>query len=84
MTQYSVLNVRLSNFQLGKLKSGIKNGTEVIFIFSSNLIGSSNDETNFIHKLLLANTQVSKIRNTFANASSNNIKFSKTHLPKTI
>ena len=35
MTQYSVLDVRLSNFQLGKLKSGIKKGTEVILIFSS-------------------------------------------------
>ena len=32
MTQYNTLNVKLSNFQLNKLKSGIKNGTEVTFI----------------------------------------------------
>ena len=30
MTQYNTLNVKLSKFQLSKLKSGIKNGTEVI------------------------------------------------------
>ena len=30
MTQYNILNVKLSNAQLNKLKSGIKNGTEVL------------------------------------------------------
>ena len=44
---------------------------------SSNLIGNSNDETNFIHKLLLNDTQVSKICEAFANGSSANIKYSK-------
>ena len=29
MTQYNTLNVKLSNSQLNKLKSGIKNGSEV-------------------------------------------------------
>ena len=28
MTQYNTLNVKLSNSQLNKLKSGIKSGTE--------------------------------------------------------
>ena len=32
MTQYNTLNVKLSNLQLNKLKSGIKNITEVNFI----------------------------------------------------
>ena len=36
MTQYNTLNVRLSNSQLSKLKSGIKNGTEVNLKVSSN------------------------------------------------
>ena len=67
MTQYNTLNVKLSNLQLNKLKSAIKNGTEVILSLSSNLMGSSNDETNFPHKLLLTNTQVSKIHKAFAN-----------------
>ena len=47
---------------------------------SSNLIGNSNDESKFPHKLLLTNTQVLKIRKALANGSSANIKCSKTQL----
>ena len=61
MTQCNSLNVKLSNSQFNKLKSAIKNGTEVTLNLSSSLIGNSNDETNFPHKLLLTNTQISKI-----------------------
>ena len=57
MTQYNTLNVKLSNSQFNKLKSAIKNGTDVILRLSSNIVGSSNDETNFPHKLLLTNRQ---------------------------
>ena len=69
----------MSNSQLNKLKSTIKNGTEVTLNLSSNLIINSNNETNFPHKLLLTNTQVSKLRKAFANGWSTNIKFSKTN-----
>ena len=48
MTQYNTLNVKLSNFQLNKLKSGIKNGTEVTLKISSNVAGDSNDEIIFL------------------------------------
>ena len=81
MTQYNTLNVKLSNSQLNNLKSGIKNGTEVTLKISSNVVGDSNDENNFPHKLLLANTQVSRLLKAFANRSSANIK-SKTQLYK--
>ena len=47
---------------------------------SLNVVGDSNDETNFLHKLLLTNTQVSRLRKAFANNSSTNIKLSKTQL----
>ena len=57
----------MSNSQLNKLKSAIKNGTEVTLKVSSNLIDNSNDETNFLHKLLLTNTQDSKFNNAFGN-----------------
>ena len=53
MTQYNTLNVKLSKSQLNKLKSAIKNGTEVTLNLSSNLIGDSYDETNFPYKSLL-------------------------------
>ena len=48
------------------------------------MIGNSKDETNFLHKILLTDTQVSKICEDFANGSSANIKFSKTQLSKII
>ena len=82
MTQYDTLNVKLSSSQLNKLKYAIKNRTEVTLNLSSNLVGDSNDESNFPHKLLLTNTQVSKIRKAFANCSSTNIEFSKIQLLK--
>ena len=56
MTQCNTLNVKLHNSQLNKLKSGINNGTEVTLKFSSNVVGDSNDESNFPPKLLLTNT----------------------------
>ena len=52
------LNLKLSNSQLNRLKSGMKYGTEVTLKLSSNVIGDSNDENNFPHKLLLTNRQV--------------------------
>ena len=77
MTQCNTLNVKLSNLKLNKLKSEIKNGTGGTLKLLSNVAGDSNDENNFLHKLLLTNTQVSKLRKTFANDSSVNIKLSK-------
>ena len=68
------------NSQLSKLKSGIKNVTEVTLKISSNGVGDFNDENNFPHKLLLTNTQVSKLHKAFVNDSSANIKLSKTQL----
>ena len=48
------------------------------------MIGNSNDETNFPHKLLLTNRQVANLCKTFANHTSTDIKLSKTQLPKMI
>ena len=68
----------MSNSQLRKSKSEIKNSTEVTLNLSSNVVGDSNDKNNFPHKfLLLTNTQVSKLREAFANGSSANIKIIK-------
>ena len=64
------------------MKSGIKNGTEVNLKISSNVIGDSNDEYNFLHKLLLTNTQVSRLSKAYASSSSANIILSKTQLHK--
>ena len=82
MTQYNTVNVKLSNAQLSKLKSRIRYGAEVTFDLSSNVIGNSTNETNFPHRLLLTNTEVSKLRETFANYLWANVKLSKTQLHK--
>ena len=84
MTQYNSLNVKLSNSQLSKLKSAIKNETDVVLRISSNMVGNSNDNTNFPHELLLTNRQVKKILKAFANHLSTDIKLSKTQLSKII
>ena len=84
MTQYNSLNLKLSNSQLHKLKSAIKNETEVALRLFPNMIGDSNDKTNFLHELLLTDRQVSSIRKAFANNLSTDIKFSKAQLLKMI
>ena len=55
MTQYNSVNVKLSNSELNKLNSAIKNETDVVLKLSSNMIGNSDDQTNFPHKLFLSN-----------------------------
>ena len=77
MTRYNTLKVRLSNQKLGKLKSGIKNGTEITLKLSSNVAGDSNVENVFPRKSILTNKQVPRLRNAFANSSSATKKLSK-------
>ena len=48
------------------------------------MIGNSNDETNFPHKLLLTDTQVLKICKAFPNGWSTRIRHSKSKLSKII
>ena len=81
MTQYNS-KVKLSDSQLHKLKSAIKNESEVVLRSSSNMIG--NDETNFPHKLLLTNRQVANLCEAFTNYLSMGIKLSKSPIPKMI
>ena len=79
MTQYNSLNVKLN-----KLKSAVKTETDVVLRLSSDMIGNSDDETNFPHKLLLTNRQVANLCKAFANYLSADIKLSKTQLSKLI
>ena len=72
MTQYD------TNSQLSKLKSAINNENDVVLRLSSNMVGNSNDNTNFPHELLLTNRQVANIRKAFAKNTSIDIKLSKT------
>ena len=56
MTQYNSLNVKLSNSELNKLKSTI------VLRLSSTMVGNSDDENNFPHKILLTNREVRNLR----------------------
>ena len=80
MTQYNSLNLKSSNPQLNTLKSAIKNESEVILRLISNMIGNSDNKTNFLHNLLLTNRQVSNLFKAFANNVLANIKLSKTQI----
>ena len=82
MTQYNRLNVKLSNSQLNKLKSAIKNETGVVLRLSLNIVGD--EETNFPHKLLLTNRQVENLGKAFASKSSTDINLWKTQLSKMV
>ena len=77
MTQCNSLNVKLSNSWLNKLRSAIKNKSEVVLRLSSNI---GNNETIFPHKLLLTNGQVANLHKAFANKSSTDIKLSRTQI----
>ena len=76
------MNVKLSESQLSK--SAIKNETEVVLRLSSDMIANSDDETNFPHKILLTNRQITNLCKAFVNNSSTDIKLSKTQLYKTV
>ena len=71
----------MSNSQLYKLKSEIKNCAEVTLNLSSNVIGDSSNKTNSRHELL-TNTKVLRLHKAFANNSSVNVKLSRTQLHK--
>ena len=84
MTQYSSLNVKLSNSQLNNLKSVTEDEAKVVLRLSSNVIGDSDDKTNLSHNLLITNRQVANLRKAFANNLSTDIKLSKTRISKMI
>ena len=84
MTQYNSLNVKLSNSQLNKLKLAIKNETDLVLRLSSNMIGNSDDNTNFPHELLLTNRQVANLCKAFAKNTSTDLTLAKTQLSKMI
>ena len=66
------ITLKLSTSKLNELKSGIKNVTEVTLKILLKIVVDSNDENNFTHRILLTNTQVSRLRKAFAD----NIKLS--------
>ena len=79
MTQYKLLKVKLSYPRLNHLNSAIKKiigltQLNKLITFSSNMIGDSNNDTNFLDKLFLTDKLVSKLHKATVNNSSVKIK----------
>ena len=78
MVEYNKVNVKLSDSQLNKLKSAVKNQTGVT------LRMKMFDGNKLPHELLLTTIQKAKLRNAFENSISADIELPKTQISKII
>ena len=70
MVEYSKANEKLSDTQLKKLKTAVKNKTRTTLRMSLKMF----DGNNLPHKLLLTTRQKTKLRNALSNNMSTDIK----------
>ena len=80
MVKHNKVNAKLSDLQLNKLKTTIKNQTAVILRMNTKMFKGN----NLPHKLLLTAREKARLRNAFENYVSTDIKFSKTQISKII
>ena len=80
MVEYNTVNARLSNSQLNKLKSAVKNRQGTTLRMNTRMFNSD----NLSHELLLTTRQTTKLRNTIGNNMPTDIKFSKAQISKII
>ena len=80
MVEYNTVNAKLSNSQLNKLKSAVKNKQGTTLRISAKMFNSN----NLPHELLLITRQTTKLRNAIVNIMSTDIKLSKTQISKII
>ena len=80
MIEYSNLNVKLTDIQLKKLETAVKNRTRTTLRISLKML----DGNNLPHELLLTTRQKTKLRNTFNNNMSTDLKLYKAQITKII
>ena len=80
MVEYSKVNVKLSDTQLKKLKTAVKNKTWVTLRMSLKML----NRDDLPHELLLTTRQKTKLRNAFNNNMSTDLKLSKAQISKII
>ena len=80
MVEYSKVNVKLSDTQLKKLKTAVKDKTGTNLRMNLKML----DGNNLPHELLLTTRQKTKLWNAFNNNMSTNLKRSKAHISKII
>ena len=86
MVEYSKVNVKLTDMQLEKLKTAGKNkrGTTLRTTLRMSCLMEMLDGNDLPHELLLITRQKTKLRNTFSNNTSTDLKLSKAQIPKII
>ena len=80
MVEYSKVNVKLSDMQLKKLKTAVKNKTGATLRMSLKMF----NENDLPHELLLTTKEKTKLRNAFNNKVSTDLKLSKAEISKII
>ena len=80
MVEYSKANVKLSDTQLKKSKTAVKNKTGTTLKMSSKMF----DGNDLPHELLLITRQKTNLRNAFNNNISTDLKLSKAQISKII
>ena len=80
MAEYSIVNVKLSDTQLKKLKTPVKNKTGTTLRISLKMLNGN----DLPHELLLITRQKTKLRNAFNNNMSTDLTLSKAQISKII
>ena len=80
MVEYTKVNVKLSDFQIKKLKDAVKDNTGTTLRISLKMF----NRNDLLHKLLLTTRQKIKVRNAFNNNMSTDLKLSKAQINKII
>ena len=80
MVEFSKVNVKLTDTQLKKLKTAVKNKTGATLRISFKMLNGN----HLPHKLLLTTTQKTKLRNALNNNMSTDLKLSKAQITKII
>ena len=80
MIEYNKANVKLSDTQLKKLKTAVKNKTGTTLRINLKMFNGN----NLPHELLLTTRQKTKLRSAFNNDMSTDLKLSKAQISKII
>ena len=80
MVEYSKINLKLTDAQLKKLKTAVKNKTGTILPMSLKMLNGN----DLLHELLLTKRQKTKLRNALNNNMLTNLKLSRAQISKII
>ena len=80
MVEFNKVYVKLSDYQLNKLEFAVKNKRAVTLRMNIKIF----EGNNLLHELLLITRQRTKLRNSFKNNLSADIKLSRTQISKMI